>query len=273
MAERRPRTVRYHLDGDVAVITLDRPERLNAWNAALAADLGEALVRADTDDAVRSVVLTGAGRAFCAGADLDAGGATFDDRASEARRDGTDMPIVLPCELRKPVIAAINGAAIGVGITYPLLADLRIVAEDAKIAFAFVRRGMMPELGSHTLLARVVGLQNAADLLLSGRTISGTEAVALGLAVDAVPAADVLTVAMGRARAYGEAAPVSVAVTKRLLWEPVLAELRATMAREDPLFGWIGRQADAREGITSFLERRPPRWTMSPVDDLPVWPA
>jgi enoyl-CoA hydratase/carnithine racemase len=273
MADQRPRTVRSELDGDVAVITLDRPERLNAWNAALAADLGAALQDADRDDAVRAIVLTGAGRAFCAGADLEAGGSTFDDRASEARRDGSDMPMVLPCELRKPVIAAINGAAIGVGITYPLLADVRVVAEDAKIAFAFVRRGMMPELGSHTLLARVVGFQHAADLLLSGRTISGTEAVDLGLAVAAVPAAEVLPVALERARAFAAAAPVSVAVTKRLLWEPVLAELRATMAREDPLFTWIGRQPDAGEGITSFLERRPPNWTMSPMTDMPSWPS
>jgi enoyl-CoA hydratase/carnithine racemase len=265
-------TVGYHVEGGTAVVTLNRPERMNAWNAQLARELSEALDEADGDDAVRAVVLTGAGRAFCAGADLESGGDTFDADRNERRRRGEDEPMRLPYQLHKPVIAAINGAAVGVGITYPLLADVRIVAADAKISFAFVRRGMLPELASHAILPRVVGLSNAADLLLSGRMITGAEAADLGLASAAVPAADVLPAALAWAREVALAAPASVALAKRLLWEPLMADIATTTERERPLFAWAGRQADAREGITSFLERRPPQWTLSPLRDLPEWP-
>jgi enoyl-CoA hydratase/carnithine racemase len=256
-----------------AVVTLNRPERLNAWNPTLARELGAALTAADEDDAVRAIVLTGAGRAFCAGADLTAGADTFDDESNPDRMTGDSNPVVLPYRLRKPVIAAINGAAVGVGITYPLLADLRIVAEDAKIQFAFVRRGMLPELASHAILPRVVGFSNAADLLMSGRMISGREAVELGLASVAVPAERVLDVALERAAEYALAAPVSVAAAKRLLWENLLGDIDATLRVEEPVFAWFGRQPDAHEGIVSFLEKRPPRWTMSPHRDFPDWPS
>jgi enoyl-CoA hydratase/carnithine racemase len=170
------------------------------------------------------------------------------------------------------VIAAINGAAVGVGITYPLLADVRIVAEDAKISFAFVRRGMIPELASHAIAPRVLGLSNAADLLLSGRMISGREAADLGLASVAVPAADVVATARARAHEYALAAPVSVAIAKRLVWDNLRPDIEATTGRENPLFAWVGQQADAREGIESFLQRRPPDWKLSPARDLPPWP-
>ncbi len=161
-------TVLYDVEDGVALITLNRPERLNAWSPQLARELTQALTDADRDDAVRAVVLTGAGRAFCAGADLAAGGDTFDDDANPQRMTGDSTPRLLPYDLRKPVIAAINGAAVGVGITYPLLADIRIVAADAKIQFAFVRRGMLPELASHAILPRVVGFSNAADSSSAG---------------------------------------------------------------------------------------------------------
>src|SRR5947207_8179010 len=185
-------TVQYEVDGGVATVTLNRPERMNAWNADLARELSRALDEADADDGVRAVVITGAGRAFCAGADLESGAATFDARRNESRRNREDEPLRLPYEIRKPVIAAINGAAVGVGITYPLLADVRFVADDAKISFAFVRRGMMPELASHAILPKVVGLSNAADLLLTGRMISGEEAARIGLASAALPRDEVL---------------------------------------------------------------------------------
>jgi enoyl-CoA hydratase/carnithine racemase len=266
-------TVLYEVAEGVATITLNRPERLNAWNAQLAAELSAALDRADADDEVRAVVLTGAGRAFCAGADLEKGGATFDDARNEERRARADEPLRLPYELRKPVIAAINGAAVGVGITYPLLADVRFVAEDAKIAFAFVRRGMLPELASHAVLPRVVGLSSAADLLLTGRTITGAEAARLGLATEALPASEVLAAAQARAREVTLAAPVSVAIAKRLLWENLMPDIRTTTKKEGPLFAWLGSQPDAVEGIVSFLERRPPRWTMAPEAHFPDWPA
>ena len=164
--------------------------------------------------------------------------------------------------VRKPVIAAINGHAIGVGITYPLQCDVRFVAEDAKLQFAFVRRGVIPELGSHTILARVCGLSNAADLLLSGRVFSGREAVELGLASKALPAAEVLPAAMAWARDTAvNAAPLSTAVAKRLLWEGLLDAPYAMKRKEDPVFAAFGRAPDAAEGVTAFLEKRPPRWT------------
>jgi enoyl-CoA hydratase/carnithine racemase len=182
------------VDGGVAVVTLDRPERLNAWTARMGRELSAAFRALDGDPEVRVIVLTGAGRAFCAGADLGAGSATFDsDRPAD--REATE-PLVLPWQLRKPVIAAINGHAIGVGITLPLTADVRYIAEDAKVQFAFVRRGVVPELSSHVILPRVVGLSNAADLLLSGRIFTGRQAAERGLATAALPAADVLPAAM-----------------------------------------------------------------------------
>ncbi|MEA3218259.1 MAG: hypothetical protein QOJ19_4415 [Acidimicrobiia bacterium] len=266
-------TVLYEIDNGVATVTLNRPERLNAWNAQLARELSEALAAADGDRSVRAIVLTGAGRAFCAGADLEQGGDTFDSGRNEARRPENSTPLRLPHELRKPVVAAINGAAVGVGITFPLLADVRIVAEDAKISFAFVRRGMIPELASHAILPRVLGLSNAADLLMSGRMITGREAAAMGLASAAVPAAEVLPLATERAREFVSAAPVSVAITKRLIWQNLMADIGATTKRENQLFTWAGQQADAREGIESFLQRRAPDWKLDPQHDFPVWPA
>ncbi len=265
-------TVLYEVDGGVATVTLNRPERMNAWNGALARDLSSALNAADADDDVRCLVITGAGRAFCAGADLERGAETFDDTRNESRRNREDEPLRLPYELRKPVIAAINGAAVGVGITYPLLADIRFVAADAKISFAFVRRGMMPELASHAILPKVVGLSNAADLLLSGRMISGQEAADIGLASVALPRDEVLPAAQERAREVLKAAPVSVAIAKRMIWDNLLGDIAATSRKENQLFAWLGSQPDAAEGITSFLERRDPEWKMSPVRDFPTWP-
>jgi enoyl-CoA hydratase/carnithine racemase len=266
-------TVLYEVDRGVATITLNRPDRLNAWNPRLARELSLALDAADADDAVRAVVLTGAGRAFCAGADLGSGADTFNDARNESRRNREDHPTRLPYELRKPVIAAINGAAIGVGITYPLLADVRFVATDAKISFAFVRRGMIPELASHAILPKVVGLSNAADLLLTGRMITGEEAARLGLATAALPRDEVLSAAQDRAREVQLAAPVSVAISKRLIWDNLLDGITTTAKKENRLFAWVGSQPDAAEGITSFLERRDPSWKLSPVVDFPDWPA
>lgn len=253
-------------DVGVATITLNRPERMNAWNTQMGIELSRALGAIDADDAVRSVVLTGAGRAFCAGADLERGGGTFTGDGDAATRE----PLLLPHAIRKPVVAAINGHAVGVGITYPLLCDVRFVAEDAKLAFAFVRRGIMPELASHAVLPRVVGLSNAADLLLSGRTITGREAAALGLASAALAASEVLPTARAWARDVAiNVAPVSAAVAKRLLWAGLTVSAEEMQRREDGMFGWLGQQPDVHEGVQAFLEKRPPRWSMSPTRDLP----
>jgi enoyl-CoA hydratase/carnithine racemase len=257
----------YHTDGPVAVITLNRPERMNAWNAVMAAELNQAMTRANDDDTVRAVVLTGAGRAFCAGADLQRGGETFSNR-DRAPATPAEQP-VHPYMIDKPVIAAINGAAVGVGITYPMLCDIRLVAQEAKLGFVFTRRGMMPELGAHLLVQRVVGFSRAADLLLSGRIVNGTEAAALGLASEALPREELLPRAMELAREYRLTAPVSVAVTKRLLWEGLETGFAAMRGRENTLFAWLGNQPDAREGVVSFVEKREPAWTMSACRDKP----
>jgi enoyl-CoA hydratase/carnithine racemase len=260
-------TIRLESGGDgVALLTLNRPEALNAWNDRMAHELDAALRACEADDAVRAVVLTGAGRAFCAGADLSAGGETF--RPAERRAEPPPEPL-WPFDLSKPVVAAINGHAIGVGITLPMTCDVRFVAEDAKLQFAFVRRGVIPELASHAIVPRVVGFSRAADLLLSGRMFSGREAAALGLASQALPAAEVLPAALAYAREFRLAAPASVALSKRLLWEGFALDARAMMKRENRLFGWAGRQPDAREGVLSFLEKREPVWKLRPSLDLP----
>jgi enoyl-CoA hydratase/carnithine racemase len=263
-------TIRLEHDGPVAVVTLHRPEAMNAWTPRMAAELGDALRGLDADDAVRAVVLTGTGRAFCAGADLSRGGGTFAGRAdAEEVGELGDPGEPYPFQLRKPVIAALNGHAIGVGITYPMTCDLRFVAEDAKIQFAFVRRGVIPELASHVIVARVAGLSNAADLLLSGRIVRGREFAAMGLASAALPAAEVLPAALERAREFALAAPASVALSKRLLWQGLAMTPLEMMRRETPLFAWVGNQPDAKEGVLSFLEKRPPSWSLRPSRDLP----
>ncbi len=260
----------------VATITLNRPKRMNACHVALGAELESAYARCDADDAVRVVVLTGAGKAFCAGADMGRGDETFEDveGARRAADPGPGIRRLAAYQVRKPVIAAINGHAVGVGLTLAMQCDLRLVARDAKLAFPFVRRGIIPELGSHSMLPRVIGFSRAADLLLSGRTFRGEEAARLGLASEALPAEAVVPRAQEWARDVAvNAAPASVAIAKRLLWEGVTETPRETMAKEKPLLEWVGKQVDAVEGVRSFLERRTPEWKLRPSTDLPEWPA
>lgn len=257
------------VEDSVATITLNRPEAMNAWNGAMAAGLDSALRACDTNDDVRAIVLTGAGRAFCAGADLSRGSDTFKPAEGGAVAGSRPREACWPFMVRKPVIAAINGHAIGVGITLPLTCDLRLVAEDAKLQFAFVRRGVIPELASHTLLPRVIGFSRAADLLLSGRMFSGREAAELGLASRALPAAEVLPAAREKAREFSLAAPLSVAISKQLLWDGIALDATSMMKREGPPFSLLGGHADAREGIAHFLEKRDPRWSGSVSKELP----
>ncbi len=254
----------------VATITLNRPERMNAWNAQMGAELGDALFACNENDSVRAVVITGAGRAFCAGADLGGGGDTFSGR-ERRQQEAPPEPRqnILPWQVDKPVIAAINGHAVGVGITYPMTCDIRYVAENAKIQFAFVRRGIIPELSSHVIVSRVAGLSNAADLLVTGRMVLGKEFAEMGLATRALPAEEVLPAALEHARDIANAAPVAVAISKRLLWEGLTSSVPEMGRRENQLFAWAGNQPDAREGVVSFLEKRPPRWKLSASKDKP----
>ncbi len=261
--------IRVDDDGPVRVITLDRPARRNAMSWRMIAELADALAAADADDTVRVAVVTGTPPAFCAGTDMSADGHAWQAPADAREREGRQ-----PHEVRKPVLAAITGHAIGVGLTYPLQCDVRFVAADAKLSFAFTRRGVAPELGSHFLLPRIVGFSNAADLLLSGRTFSGDDAAALGLASRALPASEVLPATLEYAHEMArECSPTSCAIVKELLWSALDLDQEQTRRIELALFGWIARRDDASEGVLSWSERRPARWSGSPADRPRWWPV
>lgn len=253
-------TVLYEANGGVALITLNRPGAMNAWTPRLSDDLQVAMGAADADDSVRCVVVTGAGKAFCAGADLSDGESGF-----LGGRSGDDgRPRRMPHHVRKPVIAAINGHAVGVGITYPMLCDIRIASETAKIQYAMVRRGIIPELGSHAILPRIIGFSRAADLLLTGRMILGAEAATLGLVSMAVPAGQVLETAMEMARDIAiNVAPVSAAIAKRLMWDGLNTSVDDMIMTEGKLIPVVAATPDAGEGVRAFFEKRAPNWSMS----------
>ena len=267
--------IRYEAAGGILTITLNRPDRLNAFTPTMRDELIEAFDRADADDDVRVVIVTGEGRAFCAGADLERGGSTFDWRARQkgdaVPRDGGGQVTLRIFDLSKPVIAAINGPAVGVGITMTLPMDIRLAAEGAKIGFVFTRRGIVPEACSSWFLPRLVGISQAMEWTASGRIFQAEEGHAAGLFRSVHPAVDVLGAARElAAEIAGNAAPVSVALARRLLWtmlgaghpmEAHRADSRAMFAR--------GQSEDAREGVTSFLEKRPPEFTDRVSDGLP----
>ena len=259
--------INLEIRGAVAVLTLNRPEKLNAWTATMSRELSDAMYQCDANDDIRAIAITGAGRAFCAGADISGGPGGFSP--TEYRELSRDT--LWPYMVCKPVIAAINGAAVGVGITYPLLADVRFVAEDAKIGFIMTRRGILPELGSHLTVAQVVGFSNAADLLLSGRMLTGREAVEMGLANACVPKDQVLDTAMEYAQDIADnTGPVSVALAKKLLWEGLADRIPSVMETESTIIRWMSQSADAKEGVKAFFEKRQPQWKMSPTKDIPM---
>lgn len=261
-------TVLYEVADGIAVVTLNRPEAMNAWTPQLSDELTIAMGMADTDDNVRVIVLTGAGKAFCAGADLSGGEDGF--RGGEA--SSYDGPRRWPHQTSKPVIAAINGHAVGVGITYPMLADIRIASETAKIQYAMVRRGILPELGSHVILPRVLGFSKAAELLLTGRMLSGAEAAGMGLVSRAVPAGDVLPAAMEMARDIAvNTAPVSVALAKRLMWEGLNTGVDEMIATEGRIINKLASSPDSVEGVRAFFEKRTPQWSMKVSSDTDTY--
>jgi enoyl-CoA hydratase/carnithine racemase len=246
----------------VAVVTLNRPEQLNTFTGRMGADLGRAYASCDADDGVRAVVITGAGRAFCAGADLEPGGETFAAPGEQFSASPVDPPA---WEVRKPVIAAINGHAIGIGLTLAMQCDLRLVAEDAKLGFVHVRRGVLPDAHAHWTVPRAVGFARAADLLLTGRTFTGREAADLGVANRALPADDVLPAALDVARDIAVyTAPLSVALSKRLLWASPTLDRDDVGRLETESHRIVMGTADAREGVLAWLERRDPKWTGKP---------
>lgn len=259
-------TVLYDIADGVCTITLNRPDAMNAWTPQLSDELWLALGAADADDAVRVVVITGAGKAFCAGADLSGGEDGFRG-GKPSEREGVRL---MPFQVRKPVIAAINGHAVGVGITMALLCDIRIASETAKIQFAMVRRGVIPELGSSNLLPRIVGLSRAAELLLTGRMITGAEAADMTLVSRALPAEEVLVAAFAMARDIAvNVAPVSAAVAKKIMWTALNKTVEETMHAEHSALPSLIAQADATEGVRAFFEKREPVWTSRVSADMP----
>ena len=264
-------TILVDIDSGIATITLNRPEAMNAWTGQMAIDLTSALTALNDDDAVRAIIVTGAGRAFCAGSDLSGSSNAFAKNVTEEEdvMKALGFCQVMPWQIDKPVLAAMNGHAIGVGVTYAMSCDIRLVAEEAKVQFAFVRRGIIPELASHVIVPRVVGLSRAAEVMLTGRIMTGREFADLGLASQVLPAADVLPAAQEKAREFLKAAPVSVAVSKRLLWDGLTVSAQEMYKREIPVFAHICQQPDATEGVSSFLEKRDPQWKMSPKRDFP----
>jgi enoyl-CoA hydratase/carnithine racemase len=249
----------------VALLTLNRPERRNAYTAEMGDLLNRAYRQCDDDDAVRAIVLTGAGDAFCAGADFASGANPFDAPPGESTFTASPTdPAAF--ELRTPVVAAVNGHAIGIGLTIALQADIRIMARDAKYAVAQVRRGVIPDCMSHWTLPRLVGGAVAADLLLTGRTFDGAEAVVLGIATRTLPGGEVLEHAMTVARDIAvNVAPMSAALSKRLLWDTMIYGYtpRQVAELETQLHHRVMGGADAREGVEAFLQRRQPRWSVS----------
>jgi len=262
------------VDG-VLTITLNRPDRLNAWTPTMGEELIAAFDDADADDDVRVVIVTGAGRGFCAGADLGGGGATFDYRGRESEgsvpRDGGGRFTLRVFDCCKPVIAAINGPAVGVGATMTLPMDMRLAADDARFGFVFAQRGIVPEARSRWFLPRAVGISRAMEWVATGRVFSAREALEGGLVRSLHPAGELLDAARSLALEIADnTAPVSVALARRMMWTMLGAEHPMLAHRADSrgMF-YRGQSADAAEGVTSFLEKRPARFTDGVSDGLP----
>jgi enoyl-CoA hydratase/carnithine racemase len=275
--------ITYDVSEGIATITLNRPDKMNAFTGRMMHEIISALDLTDADDNVKAVIFTGAGRAFCAGADLSSGGATFSKGGSDIQtkqgvpRDGGGMVSLRIFNSLKPVIGAINGAAVGVGVTMTLPMDIRIASDGAKFGFVFAKRGILPEACSSYFLPRLVGIQQATEWVFTGRVFSAEEALNGRLVRSVHPGEELLAVARGIAREIADnTAPVSVALSRQMLWRMMGAshpmdahtvESRGISAR--------GRSADSKEGVTSFLEKRaavyPDRVSDGLPDIFPNW--
>ncbi|SOY71601.1 crotonase/enoyl-CoA hydratase family protein [Cupriavidus taiwanensis] len=270
-------TLRYAVEDGVATITLHRPDQLNAFTAPMMHELIAAFDATDADDNVRAVIVTGSGRAFCAGADLSGGSSTFDFEKrygaspDTAHRDGGGRVSLRIFRSLKPVIAAVNGAAVGVGVTMQLPMDIRLASTDAKFGFVFARRGITPEAASSWFLSRVVGISTALEWCYTGRVFTAQEAHERGLVRSLHAPEDLLPAAQAIAREIAaNAAPVSVAISRQLIWRmagashPMEAhklDSRAIQSR--------GRSADVKEGVSAFLEKRPAAFPETVSHDMP----
>ncbi|GAA4883185.1 crotonase/enoyl-CoA hydratase family protein [Saccharopolyspora cebuensis] len=291
--ERAVNEIQYEVADGIATITLHRPDKLNAFTHVMRGELIEAFDAADADDEVRVVIVTGAGRGFCAGADLSHGAGTFDHAAGDERararwesgevdgvpRDGGGTVALRIAASRKPVIGAINGAAVGVGVTMTLPMDVRIAASSARFGFVFARRGIIPEAASTWFLPRVVGISQAMEWVATGRIFSAEEALSGRLVSRVVPDEELLPAARTLAREIADnTSGVSVAVARQLLWGMLGADDPWEAHRLDSLgMNRLGAMADAAEGVSAFLEKRPARFPLSPSADFPEfvprWPS
>jgi len=274
--------IRYEIADRILTLTLHRPERLNAFTERMAHELIAAVDAADADDTVRAIVVTGAGRGFCAGADLGGGGGTFNYEAQQQRggehRDTGGLVALRLFACRKPLIAAINGPAVGVGATMTLPMDVRIAAATARFGFVFARRGIVPEACSSWFLPRVVGISQALEWTYSGRVFAADEALAGRLVSRVVAPEALLPTAYALATEIAaNTSAVSIALTRAMMWRMLGAPdpMDAHEVDSQGVF-WTGRNADALEGVASFLEKRPARFTLSPTTDMPPfypwWP-
>lgn len=280
-------TLTYRIEeaASAAVITLDRPERRNAFTTTMCLELVEALDVAEADDAVRSIVLTGAGSTFCAGADLDEGFVVDRDSADEVSeryleragriagipRDGGGVAALRIAACTRPVIGAINGAAVGVGATMTLPMDVRIASERARFGFVFARRGLVPEGASSWFLPRVVGISRAMEWVATGRLVGAEEALAAGLVSRCVPDDQVLDEALVLATEIAAStSPVAVSVARQMMWGMLGAASPWDAHRVDSQAIWhLVQGPDVAEGVASFVEKRPPAFTSSPTRDFP----
>ena len=269
-------TLRAEVEDGLLTLTLDRPDRLNAVNAVMIGEYVAALDAADRDDAVRAVIVTGAGRAFCAGADLSGGPGTFDRAPQEPgarHRDGGGLVALRLFDMKKPVIAAVNGPAVGFGVTQILPMDIRLASTEARFGFVFSRRGVVMEAASSWFLPRLVGMQQAMEWVATGRVFSAEEAFEGG-PVRSLHAPDELLPAaraLGREIADG-ASPMSVALCRQMMWKMLGEDHPMAAHRIDSLgMAHTGASADAREGVASFLEKRPPAFASTPGEAMPAF--
>ena len=271
--------VSYRVEDAIATITLNRPDKMNAFTPVMMGEMIEALDAADADDRVRAVVITGAGKAFCAGADLkpqDGGGPftsdeTVDDLSDHRVRDTGGRLTLRLFEMHKPVIAAINGAAVGIGATMTLAMDVRLASDNARFGFVFARRGIVPEAASSWFLPRLVGLQRALEWCMTGRIFDAGEAQDAGLVLGVKSADELLPAAYALAREIAEnSAPVSVALTRQMLWR-MAGESHPMAAHRIDSRGVYrrSRSSDAKEGVASFLEKRLPNYEDKVSRDMP----
>ena len=273
MSERQILT---QIEDGILTITLNRPEKLNAFTRDMQQQMIAALDEADADDAVRAVVVTGAGRAFCAGADLSSGGDTFNanartDRPSGLQPDGGGVLTLRMFECRKPLIAAVNGPAVGVGVTMTLAMDIRIAAENAKFGFVFARRGIVPEACSSYFLPRIVGISQALEWCYSGRVFPADEALRGGLLRSLHAKEELLPEARRIAKDIGDnSAPVSVTLIRHMMWRMLGADhpMEAHKIDSRGIYS-LGRGPDVREGVESFLEKRPAEFKAKVSRDMP----